>query len=368
MNEVSSRSHSIFSIIIERNDQDGYKFAKFHLVDLAGSERAKRTGAVGERFKESININSGLLALGNVIYALSDASKRAVHVPYRDSKLTRILKDSLGGNSKTVMIACVSSADTDFEETGNTLKYACRAREITNKPVVNRDPKDAAISAMHDEILELKKQLEEGPCDSRDERQAHMLKLNASLEEEKDKVLKVLGDTYALFCRHLPSVAASEEDKSQLQEGLNSLWRALPESGPPPEPSQWATAKEDFNDSLDGIRCSLRNLSDMRKDATPLIRQYLAEIETMGKDIKGYQRQNRALRMELEEAKDDLRKDEDIFEEEIAKRKKLEEHIVHLTESYEQVRKPVGSVPPAVTPLSSRSNKNPLEEEAANSR
>merc|ERR1719158_567578 len=92
MNEVSSRSHSIFSIIIERNDQDGYKFAKFHLVDLAGSERAKRTGAVGERFKESININSGLLALGNVIYALSDASKRAVH------------------------------------ETGNTLKYACRAR------------------------------------------------------------------------------------------------------------------------------------------------------------------------------------------------------------------------------------------------
>ncbi|KAG4943633.1 hypothetical protein JHK85_048279 [Glycine max] len=109
-----------------------YLSAKLHLVDLAGSERAKRTG---------IHINKGLLALGNVISALGDEKKRkeGVHVPYRDSKLTRLLQDSLGGNSKTVMIACISPADINAEETLNTLKYANRARNIQNKPVVNRD-------------------------------------------------------------------------------------------------------------------------------------------------------------------------------------------------------------------------------------
>ena len=100
--------------------------AKFNFVDLAGSERLKRTGATGDRAKEGIDINSGLLALGNVISALGDVAKRGSHVPYRDSKLTRILQDSLGGNSRTVMIACVSPCDRDFIETLNTLKYANR--------------------------------------------------------------------------------------------------------------------------------------------------------------------------------------------------------------------------------------------------
>merc|ERR550532_3378177 len=86
-----------------------YRTAKFHLVDLAGSERAKRTGAVGSRLKESAAINSGLLALGNVISALGDPAKRGSHVPYRESKLTRLLQDSLGGNSRTLMVACASS-------------------------------------------------------------------------------------------------------------------------------------------------------------------------------------------------------------------------------------------------------------------
>ncbi|NXU89033.1 KI21B protein, partial [Xiphorhynchus elegans] len=109
--------------------------AKFHFVDLAGSERLKRTGATGERAKEGISINCGLLALGNVISALGDQSKKVVHVPYRDSKLTRLLQDSLGGNSQTIMIACVSPSDRDFMETLNTLKYANRARNIKNKVV-----------------------------------------------------------------------------------------------------------------------------------------------------------------------------------------------------------------------------------------
>jgi len=102
--------------------------AKFHFVDLAGSERAKKTGAVGSVLKEGININKSLLVLGNVIQALTEEGKKNHHVPYRDSKLTRILQDSLGGNSRTSMIACVSPAESNFDETLNTLKYANRAR------------------------------------------------------------------------------------------------------------------------------------------------------------------------------------------------------------------------------------------------
>ncbi|KAD0046733.1 hypothetical protein E3N88_44876 [Mikania micrantha] len=130
-------------------------FIELHLVDLAGSERAKRTGSDGMRFKEGIHINKGLLALGNVISALGDEKKRkeGAHVPYRDSKLTRLLQVSLGGNSRTVMIACVSPADINAEETLNTLKYANRARNIQNKPVVNRDP-------VSNEMLTMRQQLE----------------------------------------------------------------------------------------------------------------------------------------------------------------------------------------------------------------
>ena len=136
MNNQSSRSHSIFTITVHQrlpSTRADTPFelvsAKFHLVDLAGSERAKRTGNEGVRLKESVSINAGLLALGNVISALVAMSKNRAaghhsHVPYRQSKLTRMLQDSLGGNSRTVMVACISPSDASFEETLNTLKYA----------------------------------------------------------------------------------------------------------------------------------------------------------------------------------------------------------------------------------------------------
>ncbi|KAG2210329.1 hypothetical protein INT47_003314 [Mucor saturninus] len=147
MNSVSSRSHAIFSVILKQHrseNEDGKIVikslnSKFHFVDLAGSERLKRTHAQGDRAKEGIAINSGLLALGNVISALGDEGRRATHIPYRDSKLTRLLQDSLGGNSQTLMLACVSPADTNFMETLNTLKYANRARNIKNRVTVNQD-------------------------------------------------------------------------------------------------------------------------------------------------------------------------------------------------------------------------------------
>uniref|UniRef100_A0A915HMF8 Kinesin motor domain-containing protein n=1 Tax=Romanomermis culicivorax TaxID=13658 RepID=A0A915HMF8_ROMCU len=135
--------------------------SKFHFVDLAGSERLKRTGATGDRAKEGININSGLLALGNVISALGDASKKSLHVPYRDSKLTRLLQDSLGGNSRTLMIACISPSDIDFVETLNTLKYANRARNIKNKVVVNQDRSSKLIHELRIKIQQLETELME---------------------------------------------------------------------------------------------------------------------------------------------------------------------------------------------------------------
>ncbi|XP_052604649.1 kinesin-like protein KIF21A isoform X14 [Peromyscus californicus insignis] len=184
MNVQSSRSHAIFTIhvcqtrvcpqtdtenatdnkmISESSQMNEFETltAKFHFVDLAGSERLKRTGATGERAREGISINCGLLALGNVISALGDKSKRATHVPYRDSKLTRLLQDSLGGNSQTIMIACVSPSDRDFMETLNTLKYANRARNIKNKVMVNQDRASQQINALRSEITRLQMELME---------------------------------------------------------------------------------------------------------------------------------------------------------------------------------------------------------------
>jgi len=165
MNAVSSRSHSIFTIHLERCDDpaNGSKIraSKLNLVDLAGSERQSKTGAMGDRLKEATKINLSLSALGNVISALVDG--RSVHIPYRDSKLTRLLQDSLGGNSKTLMIACLSPADNNYEETLSTLRYANRAKNIRNKPRINEDPKDALIREYLDEINRLKAIISNAP-------------------------------------------------------------------------------------------------------------------------------------------------------------------------------------------------------------
>jgi len=163
MNDQSSRSHSIFTIYIETSIiKDGaqkIKAGKLNLVDLAGSERQSKTHAEGQRLKEAQKINLSLSALGNVISALVDGKSK--HIPYRDSKLTRLLQDSLGGNTKTVMIAAVSPADYNYEETLSTLRYASRAKAIQNKPRINEDPKDALLREYENEIKQLKAALAE---------------------------------------------------------------------------------------------------------------------------------------------------------------------------------------------------------------
>ncbi|KAJ6639116.1 Chromosome-associated kinesin KIF4, partial [Pseudolycoriella hygida] len=195
MNETSSRSHAVFTITIQmlnKNDPNSSTKSKFHLVDLAGSERSKKTKATGDRFKEGVKINQGLFALGNVISALGGADKRS-HISYRDSKLTRLLQDSLGGNSVTLMIACISPADYNIEETINTLRYADRAKQIKNKPIVNQDPKAAEINRMHEIIQKLRLELlakgESNGAGQVDSAELYRLKEELAREQENSKLL-----------------------------------------------------------------------------------------------------------------------------------------------------------------------------------
>ncbi|KAI8062273.1 hypothetical protein BC940DRAFT_128116 [Gongronella butleri] len=172
MNETSSRSHAVFTIILTQRaldatgKQKSEKVSRFSLVDLAGSERANSTGATGARLKEGANINRSLTTLGKVIAALADqatagsaakSKKKDAFIPYRDSVLTWLLKDSLGGNSKTSMIAAISPAD--YDETLSTLRYADQAKKIKTKAVVNEDPNVRMIRDLKSEIHALKQSL-----------------------------------------------------------------------------------------------------------------------------------------------------------------------------------------------------------------
>ncbi|CAL1546229.1 unnamed protein product [Lymnaea stagnalis] len=258
MNVSSSRSHAIFTLHIRQQrvvkddialddgkeaDSTQAEFetltAKFHFVDLAGSERLKRTGATGDRAKEGISINCGLLALGNVISALGDKTKKGSHVPYRDSKLTRLLQDSLGGNSRTLMIACISPVDRDFMETLNTLKYANRARNIKNKVMANQDKASKQLALLRAEILTLQQELMEYKTGKRTidadgmESVNDMVAENSMFHAENDKLrqrIKALQDTIetlnakntqlladaAMFSLVGPDGQVSNEDVSNL--------------------------------------------------------------------------------------------------------------------------------------------------------
>jgi len=189
MNEHSSRSHAIFVITVECSEDglDGknhIRVGKLNLVDLAGSERQSKTGATGERLKEATKINLSLSALGNVISALVGGTG---HIPYRDSKLTRLLEDSLGGNAKTVMVANIGPASYNFDETLTTLRYANRAKNIKNKPKINEDPKDALLREFQEEIAKLKMSLEKRGKASSSGRKSKKKTRNMSNAEESDE-------------------------------------------------------------------------------------------------------------------------------------------------------------------------------------
>uniref|UniRef100_A0A8C7WGU2 plus-end-directed kinesin ATPase n=1 Tax=Oncorhynchus mykiss TaxID=8022 RepID=A0A8C7WGU2_ONCMY len=172
MNETSSRSHAVFNIIFtqKKHDMDSEntseKVSKISLVDLAGSERADSTGAKGTRLKEGANINKSLTTLGKVISALAEVDsapnknkkKKKVesHIPYRDSVLTWLLRENLGGNSRTAMVAALSPADINYDETLSTLRYADRAKQIRCNAVINEDPNNRLVRELKEEVCRLK--------------------------------------------------------------------------------------------------------------------------------------------------------------------------------------------------------------------
>merc|ERR1719411_644555 len=161
MNEHSSRGHTLLTVYIEiesktigDNGDTLYitRHGKINFVDLAGSEMVKKTKSSGKALTEANNINKSLMVLGNCISALSKSGDRKVHIPYRDSKLTKLLADSLSGNGITLMIACVSPARSNLSESSNTLRYAARAKRIKTKPIVVMDPREALIVALKREV------------------------------------------------------------------------------------------------------------------------------------------------------------------------------------------------------------------------
>uniref|UniRef100_A0A8C4GSG9 Kinesin family member 13A n=1 Tax=Dicentrarchus labrax TaxID=13489 RepID=A0A8C4GSG9_DICLA len=226
MNEESSRSHAVFSIIVTQTLYDlqsgnsGEKVSKLSLVDLAGSERVSKTGAAGERLKEGSNINKSLTTLGCVISALADQSAgkgKAKFVPYRDSVLTWLLKDNLGGNSKTAMIATVSPAADNYEETLSTLRYADRAKRIVNHAVVNEDPNARIIRELREEVEKLKVQLS----------QAESMKAPELKEKlhESEKLIQEMTVTWEEKLRK------TEEIATERQKQLESMGISLETSG-----------------------------------------------------------------------------------------------------------------------------------------
>ncbi|XP_044866201.1 kinesin-like protein KIF13B [Mauremys mutica] len=226
MNEESSRSHAVFKITLTHTLYDvqsgtsGEKVGKLSLVDLAGSERATKTGAAGDRLKEGSNINKSLTTLGLVISALADQAagkNKNKFVPYRDSVLTWLLKDSLGGNSKTAMVATVSPAADNYDETLSTLRYADRAKNIVNHAVVNEDPNARIIRELREEVEKLREQLTKAEAMKSPELKDRL--------EESEKLIQEMTVTWEEKLRK------TEEIAQERQKQLESLGISLQSSG-----------------------------------------------------------------------------------------------------------------------------------------
>ncbi|KAL6447841.1 hypothetical protein ACFW04_000152 [Cataglyphis niger] len=244
MNETSSRSHAVFTIFFTQQQQDcatglmTEKVSKISLVDLAGSERADSTGAKGTRLKEGANINKSLTTLGKVISALAEIAatkkkKKADFIPYRDSVLTWLLRENLGGNSKTAMIAAISPADINYDETLSTLRYADRAKQIVCKAVVNEDANARLIRELKEEIQKLRELLKQEGIDVQEGPDG---KVTYEKKESRDEIIRTnkrneedTKETRSRIPSHTTSTIA-EEAVDQLQASekliaeLNETW------------------------------------------------------------------------------------------------------------------------------------------------
>ncbi|CAH1642079.1 unnamed protein product [Spodoptera littoralis] len=283
MNTESSRSHAIFSITVESSKRGSdnkmhVKMGKLHLVDLAGSERQSKTQATGTRLKEATKINQSLSVLGNVISALVDG--KSTHIPYRNSKLTRLLQDSLGGNSKTVMIATIGPADTNYVETISTLRYANRAKNIENKTHVNSEPGDALLTRFQQEIDQLKKQLDE--CTNEEEEVEEEGEGELSEEDLSDDTLTdpeadVLDPTEKKIRRKL-----RREEKEKLNREKAYLARKVLEEKKA-ELQRTKKQQEELKDKLQRLESKVlvggENLLDKADAQRRLLEQAARELE-----------------------------------------------------------------------------------------
>ena len=226
MNDVSSRSHAVFVITVEQMTTENIKgqthtqikVGKLNLVDLAGSERIRVTGATGQQLEESKKINKSLSCLGNVINALTEQKGKIHHVPYRDSKLTRLLEDSLGGNCKTTMLAMISPAHESFSESLSTLHFAQRAKKIKNRPVINEDLNNRALIRQYEsELRNLRNELEQ---------KNKMLQSNElvmQLQEEKEQALQDKNDAIRELEKASRQYLLEREEKLNLEKKIQMM-------------------------------------------------------------------------------------------------------------------------------------------------
>ena len=337
MNPDSSRSHSIFQIIIENSEEiEGemkYKMGKLNLVDLAGSERQDKTGATGERLDEAAKINLSLSILGNVISAL--VTGKSGFVPYRESKLTMLLADSLGGNTKTVMIANVGPADYNYDESINTLWYASRAKKIKNKPKINEDPKDALLRSYQEEIENMKKALAglgKGPMkqitDSSGkivmvEDHVAMKKMEEQLEQERE-LFKKQKEQEILNINKQKDLA--EEEKQKLIEKIEL------------EKDEFKKNKEDTKKLLEKYK-NMKSKVLNGDDAQTKVKNQEEKIKKTKEEIEAIKLEEERLKREYEEKSKPLYELKEKYKSMQAHSEDLNEKINLLRENIERLKK-----------------------------
>ena len=337
MNQASSRSHSIFTIIIECAESDGrgdhIRVGKLNLVDLAGSERQSKTGATGDRLKEATKINSSLVALGNVISALVDG--KSAHIPYRDSKLTRLLQNSLGGNAKTVMCANAGPADYNYDETLSTLRYANRAKNIKNKPKINEDPKDAMLREYQDEIKALKAQLEAAGKGMMINEKGEPVQATNAKREIVEKIVERVKEV---------KVGVSDEEMEKIKNEAESEKKVLMKQAQDDmkslidQQSRTVQEREELQAALDREASDKRKIEDQKEALMDKLKQMEEKLISGGEMMTKASQQEGLLR----KAEMELRlkqQQENMLSRELAEKEEanlqLEEHFSSLQEEVE---------------------------------
>lgn len=312
MNDKSSRSHSLFTVYLEIEDGDSgdngdnsnkkIKTAKLNLVDLAGSERVSKTKATGQTFDEGKKINLSLTALGSVIDALSSNRK---HIPYKDSKLTRLLADSLGGNTKTVMFANISPASFNYEETVGTLRYASRAKLIKNAPKVNEDPKDALLRQYEEQIKLLKEQLSNNNNN------------NNSSPQVIEKIIEVKGNNDGIM---------DQDERRMLLEKIAMLEKSVIDNNNTNNGNNSGNGGSSSNDGSSVVKKNkfkeyrkkqLEHVELMERKLEQLKEEKQKEEENLLNDVNKLRQRVKELENEIEDLKYDNAKDRTTFFENI---------------------------------------------------